>query len=277
MRKLLLISTIVALTAPLFAQQAASPAPRQGAQAPGALGQTTNRPPPPTGPAPRLPDGTPDLSGLWVGGGGPYMERGGGIKRDEIPVLPWVKQYMAKLDLAADPMAFCLPMGVVRKMPYPWRFVQDQMSAKATRLYILEEGNIHTYRQIFVDGRKHPDDDMPTWMGHSVGHWEKDTLVVETTNFNGRAWLDRAGFPQTEQSKITERYTRLNMGTLERIVTVDDPGAYSKPFTLKYTARLSNPEDEIHEYFCTENNQYGAAGGFKAPPEFPVIAPPPSR
>lgn len=276
-RQLLLGGTLAVFTSSLVAQQTAAPAPQPGTQAPGALGQTTLRPPPPSGPAPRLADGTLDLSGLWVGGGGPFMERGGGLKRDDIPILPWVKEYLAKLDLAKDPMAFCLPMGIVRKMPYPWRIVQDQMFGKATRLYILEEGNIHTYRQIFVDGRTRPDDLLPSWMGYSIGHWEKDTLVVETTGFNGRVWLDRAGFPQTQESKITERYTRLDLGTLERVVTIDDPGAYSKPFTLRYTARLSNPEDEILEYFCTENNQYGQAGGFSAPPEFPVIAPPPGR
>jgi hypothetical protein len=287
MKKLLLAATLVAFTAPLVlalsevegAQapaQPAAPAQPQGGRGIGALGQAVRRPPPPTTPTPRLPDGSVDLSGVWVGGGTDGdLEAGGGLKPGEIPVLPWVKDYMAKLDPTADPSSYCLPMGIPRKAPYPWRFVQDPAPGKAAkRLFVIEEGNIHTYRQIFMDGRKHPEDPVPTWFGHSIGRWEGDTLVIETIGFNGKVWMDRRGFPQTEKAKVTERFTRVNMGTLERVVTIEDPDAYSKPFTLRFTARLSNPEDELIEYICNENNQYGGAGGFQTPREFPIIAPP---
>jgi hypothetical protein len=272
MKTLLLWCTAIAVTAPLLAQSQAPTPP------PGALGQAVRRPPPPTGPTPRNADGTVDLSGLWVGGGTDSdLESGGGLKPGEIPVLPWVKEFMAKVDLTTDPSSYCLPMGIPRMAPYPWRFVQDPANGKAARLYILNEGNIHTYRQIFMDGRKHPDDPVPTWFGHSIGRWEGDTLVIETIGFNGRVWMDRRGFPQTEKARVTERYTRINLGTLERVVTIDDPGAYSKPFTVRFRATLSNPGDEIIEYICNENNQYGGAGGFATPPPIPATVPTPPR
>jgi hypothetical protein len=265
--------TLATVAVPLLAQQPQPP----GAPAVGALGQAVRRPPPPTGPTPRHPDGTVDLTGLWVGGGvDSDLETGGGLKPGDIPVLPWVKEYMAKLDPTADPSSYCLPMGIPRKSPYPWRFVQEPAYGKgAKRLYVIEEGNVHTYRQIFMDGRKHPADPVPTWFGHSIGWWDGDILVIETVGLNGKVWMDRRGFPQTDRARVTERYRRVNLGTLEREVTIDDPGAYSKPFTVRFTARLSNPEDELIEYICNENNQYGGAGGFGSPRDFPVIAPPP--
>jgi hypothetical protein len=255
------------LATPVVAQQTTPQPPPDGGGV-GALGQAVRRPPPPTGPINRLPDGTPDFGGLWLGGGSEQdLERQGGLKPGEIPALPWVKERMAKLDTTADPSSYCLPMGVPRMAPYPWRFVQHPAYGKATHLYILNEGNIHTYRQIFMDGRKHPEELEGTWFGHSIGRWDGDTLVVDTTGFNGKVWMDRRGFPQTEKMRIVERFTRLNLGTLERVVTIDDPGAYSKPFTLRFTATLSNPGDEIMEYICNENNQYGAPGSAATPPE----------
>ena len=261
MKHFILVCMLIAFALPLVAQT--PPAQPQI----GALGQAVRRPPPPTGPTPRLADGTVDLSGLWVGGGTDSdLEAAGGLKPGGIPVLPWVKEYMAKLDPTSDPSSYCLPMGVPRMAPYPWRFAQDPLHGKAVRLYILNEGNIHTYRQIFMDGRKHPADPVPSWFGHSIGWWERDTLVIDSIGFNGKVWMDRRGFPQTEQMHIVERYDRVNMGTLERAITIDDPGAYSKPFIVRFEARLSNPGDEILEYICNENNQYGGAGGFAMPP-----------
>ena len=286
MKKLLFAFVLVAFASPfaLSEVEGQAPAPAQpqggaqGGRGLGALGQAVRRPPPPTTPTPRLPDGTVDLSGLWVGGGTDGdLEAGGGLKPGEIPVLPWVKEYMAKLDPTADPSSYCLPMGIPRKAPYPWRFVSDPAPGKgAKRLFVIEEGNVHTYRQIFMDGRKHPDESVlvPSWFGHSIGRWEGDTLVIETIGFNGKVWMDRRGFPQTEGAKVTERFTRVNMGTLERVVTIEDAAAYSKPFTVRFRATLSGPEDELIEYICNENNQYGGAGGFQTPREFPIIAPP---
>jgi hypothetical protein len=226
-------------------------------RAPG--GSTIKRTGPRTGPTPRLPDGTPDLTGVWVGGGPVNdLEQDGGLKPGEIDnlMLPWAKALMATRDVTQEPHNRCLPMGVPRTTPFPFRFVQNYTHQRPTHIFILQEGNIHTYRQIFMDGRKHPEDLDPTWYGHSIGTWEKDTLVIDTVGYNDKFWFDRRGHPHTEQLHTVERWTRLNMELLENRVTIDDPGAYTKPFALRFFAILSAP-DELSEYICTENNQYG--------------------
>ena len=222
-------------------------------------GATVKRTGPRTGPTPRLPDGTVDLDGVWVGGGPVNdLERDGGLKPGEIDnlMLPWAKALMATRDETQEPHNRCLPMGVPRVTPFPYRFVPNYTHKRATHLFILHEGNIHSYRQIFVDGRTHPAEVDPTWYGHSIGSWEKDTLVIDTVGYNDKFWFDRRGHPHTEQLHTVERWTRLNMELLENKVTIDDPGAYSKPFTITFTAVLSAPDD-LQEYICQENNQYG--------------------
>ncbi len=104
-----------------------------------------------------------------------------------------------------------------------------------------------------MDGREHPKDPNPTWYGHSVGRWEGDTLVIDTVGFNDKFWFDFRGHPHTEQLHTVERYTRKDFGTLVNEVTIDDAGAYSRPFTLKFNATLM-PKGEILEYICQENN-----------------------
>lgn len=208
----------------------------------------------PTGAVPRLPDGTPDLSGVWVGGGPVGNIAEGLVPGEEIVLKPEYQALMKSRMAADDPEALCLPTGVPRVAPYPWRIVQTPAYGKATHLFFLFEGNIHSYRQIFMDGREHPDDLEATWYGHSVGRWDGDTLVIETVGFNDLFWFDFVGHPHTTQLKTTERYTRIDEGTLENVVTVDDPGAYEKPFTVKYTATL-RPGWELMEYICNENNQ----------------------
>jgi hypothetical protein len=221
---------------------------------------TQRRAGPPKGPVPRLPDGTVDLSGVWVGGG-PIndLEEEGGLKKGELDalLLPAARTIMAGRDVTMEPHNQCLPMGVPRVTPFPWRMVQTPTHKKATHIFILHEGNIHSYRQVFMDGRQHPADPDPTWYGHSIGRWEGDTLVIDTIGYNDRFWFDRRGHPHTEQLHTIERWTRTDLGTMENKVTIDDPGAYSKPFTLTFTAVLSPPEDELLEYICQENNQYG--------------------
>jgi len=202
----------------------------------------------PHGPAPRLADGHPDLSGVWQGGG-PVGDLAQGLAPGEtIPLLPSAKAIMEKRESKDDPEANCLPTGIPRIAPYPWRIVQTP-----THVFFLFEGNIHSYRQIFMDG-KHPADPDPTWYGHSIGSWDGDTLVVDTIGFNDKFWFDFRGHPHTEQLHTVERYTRKDMGTLEDKVTIIDPGAYSKPFTLTFTARL-RPHEELMEYICQENQQ----------------------
>ena len=232
-----------------------------------ALGQSVRRPAPPSGPTPRLPDGTVDLNGLWVGGGAVGdMERDGGLKPGEVPLLPWAKALRDSRKEPDEPYLYCMPQGAVRAQPYPWRFVQNYTHKAPTHLFILHEGNIHSYRQIFMDGRKHPAELDPTWFGHSIGSYDgKDTLVIDTVGFNDKFWFDRQGTPHTEQLHTIERWTRVNEGTLRNEVTIEDPGAYSRPFVTTWTARLAAPGDEIMENICQENNQFGVAGGHANP------------
>jgi hypothetical protein len=156
-------------------------------------------------------------------------------------------------------------MGVPRTTPYPFRFVQNYTHKAPTHLFILFEATIHTYRQIFMDGRPHPPELDPTWFGHSVGRFERDTLVIDTVGFNDKFWFDRQGTPHTEQLHTVERWTRMNEGTLINEVTIEDPGAFSRPFVTTWTARHAAPGDELMENFCQENNQYGSAGGHLNP------------
>jgi len=208
----------------------------------------------PEGPPPRLPDGTPDLSGVWVGNGPIGDISMGLLPAEQLVMLPSAEAIMKSRMAADDPEARCLPTGVPRIAPYPWRLVQSPAYGKATHLFFLFEGNIHSFRQIFMDGRGHPDDEEPSWYGHSVGHWEGDTLVIETVGFNDLFWFDFVGHPHTEQLKTVERYTRTKFGELEVVTTVTDPGAYAKPFTVKYRHTL-RPGWELMEYICNENNQ----------------------
>jgi len=208
----------------------------------------------PSGPTPRLPDGSVDLSGVWSGGGPVGDLEQGLTKGETIPLLPAAKALMESRISGRDPEANCLPTGVPRMAPYPWRIVQTPPYKKATHLYFLFEGNIHSYRQIFMDGRKHPVDPDPTWYGHSIGWWDGDTLVIDTVGFNDKFWFDFRGHPHTEQLHTLERWTRKDFGTLVNEVTIDDPGAYSRPFTLRFTARL-RPAEELMEYICQENEQ----------------------
>jgi len=205
--------------------------------------------PVPTGPAPRLPDGKPDLSGVWTGGGPVADIRQGLAKGESIPLLPEAEKIMKSRQSKDDPEANCLPTGIPRIAPYPWRIVQTP-----THIFFLFEGNIHSYRQIFLNVNKHPDDLDPTWYGHSIGHFDGDTLVVDTIGFNDKFWFDFVGHPHSEKLHTIERYTRKDLGTLVNEVTIDDPGAYSKPFKVTFTARFM-PGEELMEYICQENEQ----------------------
>ena len=130
----------------------------------------------------------------------------------------------------------------------------DAGGRKPTHIFFLFEANIHSYRQIFMDGRKHPADPNPTWYGDSIGRWDGDTLVVDTVGYNDKFWFDFRGHPHTERLHTVERYTRRNYGTLVNEVTIEDPGAYARPFKVTFTAVLQ-PGDELIEYICNENNQ----------------------
>jgi hypothetical protein len=227
------------------------PAAGQAPQSTLALGEGgVQNKPAPAGPTPRAADGKPDLSGVW----GPerhfiYNITAALKPGDVLPMQSWAAELTKKRVSKDDPEANCLPTGVPRVAPYPWKILQTP-----TVIAFLFEGNIHSYRQIFLDGKPHPKDLDPTWYGDSRGHWEGDTLVVDTIGFNDKFWFDFAGHPHTERLHIVERYRRPDLGHLEDEVTIDDPDAYTRPFTL-YGHFPLQPGTELMEYICNENNQ----------------------
>ncbi len=221
-------------------------------------------------PVPRLPDGKVDLTGPWVGGGTiADIERDGGLKPGELPLLPWAVALRDSRKSQDDPYTVCMPMSVLRTNPYPWTFAMSYTSTGLSHIYILHElGDPGVHRVIYMDGRPHPDDMIPSWLGHSIGRWEGATLVVDSIGFNDRFWFDRRGTPHSEQLHIVERYTRPNWGTLVNDVTLEDPGTLSHPVALRFTARLLRPNaatgtGDLLEFICAEDNQYGSAGQFK--------------
>lgn len=220
-------------------------------------------------PTPRTPDGKPDFSGVYhspgYGPGDPRAKSGEGaahniardLDRDAVPMLPWAKEAFHKRfdeDLSKDdPEGFCLPMGTPRVNPYPWKIVQTD------KLFlILYEGNVHSYRQVFLDGRPHDKTVKETWWGDSIGTWDGDTLVVDTAGLgfgdgrNKLAWLDADGHPRTNKLHVIERFTRPELAKVVIQITIDDPGAYSKPWTVTETAQLAKGW-EIAENICNEN------------------------
>jgi hypothetical protein len=208
-------------------------------------------------PAPMLADGPVDLSGVWTGGGDATIPRQLGKEKVNELLLPWARAKFAQVKEADDPYFYCMPGGPLRITGgFAWRLVQTP-TEHAKYIFMLQEGNAHTFRQIFMDGRKHPADPDPGWYGHSIGHWEGKTLVVDTVGLNDKFWLDGSGIPHTEKLHLIERYTRTDFNTLERVVTIDDPGTFTKPFDVKFTAKLAEPNSEIVEYYCIENNQWG--------------------
>ncbi len=216
-------------------------------------------------PVPRLPDGTIDLTGPWVGGGSNQdIERDGGLKPGELPLLPWARELRDSRKTENEPYTACLPMGVPRVNPYPWKFAMSYTAKGLSHIYVLHEtGDAGAHRVIYMDGRPHPKDPVPTWWGHSIGRWEKDTLVVDTIGYNDKFWFDSRGTPHTEQLHTIERFTRTNFGTLVNDFTLDDPGAFSRPVQLKFTATHIRPDLDLMEFICLEDNQYGIAGGFQ--------------
>lgn len=255
MRTLSLVALIVALILPLGAQSQGPPTPPAtrerisigGVEVVGGILV-------PSGPAPRLPDGTPDLSGVWLGGSGNDLAQRL-APGDTLPLLPAAAALKKTRQAKDDPEANCLPAGVPRTAPYPWRIIQYPTHKAATHLFFLFEGNIHSYRQIFMDGRQHPPDLDPTWYGHSIGRWDGNTLVVDTVGYNDKFWFDFVGNPHTEQLHTIERWTRTDLGHLVNEVTIDDPGAYSRPFKLRFGFVLMPPGHELLEYICHENEQ----------------------
>jgi hypothetical protein len=141
-------------------------------------------------------------------------------------------------------------VGVPRAelIAFPFKIVQTP------GLIVMMYEADNTRRQIYTDGRKLPTDPNPTWMGYSVGHWEGETLVVDTAGFNDKIWLDIFGHPVSESMHVQERFSRRDFGHMDLQITIDDPKMYTKPFTFKVT-QLLLPDSDIFEYFCTENEK----------------------
>ena len=200
-------------------------------------------------PVPRAADGKPDLSGVWVGPGAGSYDRN--IARDLKPgdIQPWAeKVYQDRvLDVGRNaPRANCLPDPFVYyHMVDVARFVQTPGV-----IAVLFQGTTNSvHRTIFTDGRKLPKDPNPAWMGYSTGHWDGDTLVVETAGFNDRGWLDIEGHPHTEALKITERFHRRDFGHMDLDITIDDPGTFTRPFSFHIDKRLT-PDTDLLESVC---------------------------
>ena len=227
-------------------------------------------------PTPRTADGKPDLTGVslneWFYGGQvrrppaalpgePPPSTFGNIGANfpnGLPMQPWAKALMAerkRLGSKDNPDAHCLPMGIMQfhEHPQPRKMIQTP-----DVLVILYEGNAGV-RQIFTDGRALPGNDpQPWWYGYSVGRWEGDTLVVETVGVKDNGWHDIDGSPQTDAVKYTERFRRLNYGTMKIDVTIDDPKAYTAPFTVRVNQKLMVDERvdaELIEFICAENEK----------------------
>ncbi|HEY7391727.1 MAG TPA: hypothetical protein VH640_24640 [Bryobacteraceae bacterium] len=238
-------------------------------------------------PTPRTPDGKPDLSGVWDtvrppagrgrggrGGTPPqppapeppapgtnaaplatFRDIGSGFKGG-LPLQPWardlLKQRMGE-NSKDNPDAHCLPLGLMQLHMHPQPRKIIQSPGEILILYEAQSG----MRQIFLDGRTLPPTDVqPWWYGYSVGHWEGDTLVVETSGFRDDVWLDINGSPLTNMGRMIERFRRPNYGNLEIEVTIDDPKVYTKPFTVRVQQKIM-PNAELIEFICNENDRSG--------------------
>ena len=194
-------------------------------------------------------------------GGGGGGGRGGTKSEPWVPFQPWaaaVYDYNSKNESKYDPEGFCLPPGGPRMMatPYPAEIIQ---LPEQKRVIMIFEGATHIWREIYMDGRPHPSGDQlnPTYLGHAVGRYEDNgnTLVVDVVGFNENSWLDYFGHPHTEKMHVVEKYSRPNKNTLHYEATIDDPGAYTKPFTVAWDIPW-NANGELTEYICQENNRY---------------------
>ena len=231
-----------------------------------------------TAPVPRTADGKPDFSGNWVRGDGQLGPAGGGTLagpapsfsigppvttfRDVaanfkagLPLQPWAAELVkarGSENSKDNPDAQCLPMGL---MQFHNHGMPRKMIQTPGLVVIIYEAN-YGVRYIFTDGRPLPGNDpQPWWYGYSIGRWEGDTLVAETTGFRDDGWLDIIGNPMTDAAKLTERFRRPNFGTLEIDVTIDDPKAYTKPWTVRVNQRILL-DTELMEFICLENQKF---------------------
>jgi Carboxypeptidase regulatory-like domain len=202
----------------------------------------TKRHAPPTGPTPRTVDGKPDLSGVWWQ---PRTIDPG--KPEFLPAALAIQRQRQETNGKDSPQAHCLPSGPLRYGP-----LVEYVQSKDYLVYISDDES-PGFHQVYLDGRGHPADPNPAWYGHSIGHWDGDTLVVDRVGFDERVYLDIESHPHSDELHIIERYHRPDLGHLEIEITVDDPGVLAKPWTQKRVADLAH--EEIFEFICTENNR----------------------
>jgi hypothetical protein len=222
-------------------------------------------------PAPRLANGKPDLSGIWISDvtpegeetpsnvftlpSGRYMQNMGIDMPDgQLPYQDWQLPIVAErtANLAIDdPHIRCLPDNFLRAygLPHMLKFVQ-----KPDLLIVLNEMNAG-YRQIFTDARALPDDPSPAWQGYSAGTWDGDTLVIDTIGVRDDSWIDWNGSVITEDARIREEFTRPDFGHMQIKVTIDDPRAYTQPWSVTLTQRIV-VDGELIDEICLENEQF---------------------
>ena len=245
-RLALVIGCLASAAAPVMAQWLKQPT--------AGVPRTPDGKPNLSAPAPRMADGKPDLSGLWQPAAILIGDLAANLPKGSVPFQPWAEKLYNERranESRDDPTANCIVGGVPRSdaVPYPFKVLHEK-----DLVVILYEA-VHSYRQIFADGRKLPEDMNPSWFGYSVGRWDKDTFIVETAGFNDRGWLDNFGKPATDKLRVTEKFVRKDFGHMDIQITIDDPGAYTKPWDVTLPLIL-RPDTELLEYICNENNKY---------------------
>jgi hypothetical protein len=212
-------------------------------------------------PSARKPDAAPsipDFSGIWQKSGG-----GPGLTEGEPPMTPWGREKYAAAKPIHGPRIVsptesnaaelqCLPMGIPGTYFRPRTMEIVQLPDRAIMIFEVD----HMWRNIHLDGRTFPEVALDSWMGYSIGHYEGDTLVVETRQFRGweenaQRWLDRLGHPFSDELRVTERFRRINQNSLQNQITIEDPKAYTEPWTANINFRLM-PDFEMGEFVCQE-------------------------
>ncbi|MBV8845057.1 MAG: hypothetical protein JO307_19800 [Bryobacterales bacterium] len=207
-----------------------------------------------TAPAPRTPDNKPDLSGLWRPEPSPYRFDLIQDLKDEGIFTPAAHDiFLTRVAdfRRGDPVTHCLPGGPLEDFTGGAAQVYRIIQSPAVIAIIYESG---FHRQIFMDGRELPKDPNPSWMGYSVGHWQGDTLVVESAGFNDRTWLDRVGHPHSEDLRVTETFRRVDFGNMQFQITYNDPKMLTKTLTIPLAVNYA-PDTDMLETVCNENEK----------------------
>jgi hypothetical protein len=251
--------TIAVLVASSLSAAAASAQSRSAAASAGAPTAAPARTAsaPASTPPPRRADGRvllgaadPNEKGVWtpVAIGEPLVDL------DDVPFRTWARaQYDARIKTRMEPHTRCKPSGAARQFQTPYGVEIDEFP-QLKRIYIFDIGGPHTFRTVYMDGRSHPKDFIPTYYGHSIGWWEGDTLVIDTVGYNEGFWLDRRGLPHTKGLHTIERLTRLDATTMKYEMTVDDPAAYTAPWTGTFNLQWEDGTEPF-EYICQEANE----------------------